>query len=118
LRHITVDSGFNLLWLKLRPDTPQCYEYVAVEDVSGMVENFFQLNKWTQFFDPKGRTDLPPARVRHIAMRRCQINCDTLYEAPELLQDCELSDFAFSELEVEAAHLGHRPWSSCNPGHP
>lgn len=118
LRHITVDSGFNLLWLKLRPDTPQCYEYVAVEDVSGTVENFFQLNKWTQFFDPKGRTDLPPARVRHIAMRRCQINCDTLYEAPELLQDCELSDFAFSELEVEAAQLGHRPWSSGNPGHP
>lgn len=86
-------------------------EYVTVEDVSGAVENFFQLNKWMQFFDPKGRTDMPPTRVREITMRRCQVKCDTLYQVPDALRDCELGNFTFSDLNVEAAKLGNTAWT-------
>ena len=32
LRRIKVNKTNNLLWLKMRPDTPQLYEYVTVED--------------------------------------------------------------------------------------
>ena len=52
IRRIQVDTGNNLLWLKLRPDTPQHYEYITIEDVQGReIKNFLNVNPWTQFFD-------------------------------------------------------------------
>ena len=35
LRRINVKSATRVLWLKMRPDTPQHYEYVTVEDITG-----------------------------------------------------------------------------------
>ena len=35
LRDITVKNAKRVLWLKLRPDTPQHYEYVTVDNISG-----------------------------------------------------------------------------------
>lgn len=49
MRHIKVDSGYNLLWLKMRPDTPQHYEYITIEYVQGKIFNFININPWTQF---------------------------------------------------------------------
>ena len=102
LRRVSVESGFNLLWLKLRPDTPQRYAYVAVEDVHGSVRNFLNVFRWTQFFDLKGREDLPRSSVRHIAMRRCDIDCESAFNVSENLSDCELSDFQFEDLRLTA----------------
>ena len=104
LRRVTVDSGFNLLWIKLRPDTPQRYEYIAVEDVRGEVRTFLDVYRWTQFFDLKGREDLPRSRVRHIAMRRCQVRCETGYYVSEALSDCDISDFEFDDLDLVASN--------------
>lgn len=33
LRRGRILDGMNLLWLKMRPDTPQHYEYITVEDM-------------------------------------------------------------------------------------
>ena len=55
LRRIKVDEANNLLWLKMRPDTPQQYEYVTVEDIEGNAKNFILVAPWTQFYDLKGR---------------------------------------------------------------
>lgn len=54
LRQICVENSCNLLWLKMRPDTPQNYEYITVEDVKGSAQNFLFVRPWTQFFDMKG----------------------------------------------------------------
>lgn len=50
-----VGSGSNLLWLKMRPDTPQHYEYITLENIEGNITNFININPWTQFFDLKDR---------------------------------------------------------------
>ena len=98
LRRIRVDSGFNLLWLKLRPDTPQRYRHILVEDVKGTVSNFVNVYRWTQFFDAKGRVDIPRTCVQDIAMRRCEVNCETAYNLSEDLSGCDVEKVRFEDV--------------------
>lgn len=46
LRRINIKEGKNLLWLKMRPDTPQHYEYISVEDINGKIDSFININPW------------------------------------------------------------------------
>lgn len=110
IRRIQVDGGHNLLWLKLRPDTPQHYEYIAMEDATGRVDNFLHIHRWTQFFDNKGRDQIPKSRAHHVSMRRCRISCETQYQVPENTSDYELKDFIFEENQVQAKEKGNTDW--------
>lgn len=106
LRRIRVEEAFNLLWLKFRPDTPQTFEYIAVEDAEGRVDNFLNIHRWTQFFNLKDRQDAPPSIARHIALRRCTVQCDTRVQAPEDLTGYELEDFTGEALKVDCREPG------------
>ena len=103
VRRITVHTGNNLLWLKLRPDTPQHYEYITVEDIEGHdIQNFLNVNPWTQFFDLKGRTDKPVSKVDHICMRNCVCDCGTYFNVKKEDSQYLLSDFVFENLHIRA----------------
>ena len=103
LRKIRISEKAGcLLRLKCRPDTPQHYEYVTVEDVSGQVGSFFHLMKWTQFYDLQGRKDLPVSTVNNITMRRCDISCDVFFNAVANDAEYRLSDFTFEDLKIKA----------------
>lgn len=102
LRRIKVDQATRLLWLKMRPDTPQHYEHILVEDVTGTVTHFLYVHPWTQFFDLQGRKDIIPSRADHITMRKCRLTCKTQYNvAPS--DQYTLSDFTFEHNDLEVA---------------
>ena len=102
LRRIKVDQATRLLWLKMRPDTPQHYEHILVEDVTGTVTHFLYVHPWTQFFDLQGRKDIIPSRADHITMRKCRLTCKTQYNvAPS--DQYTLSDFTFEYNDLEVA---------------
>ena len=102
MRRIRVSTGNNLLWLKMRPDTPQHYEYITVEDVEGKIANFINVNPWTQFFDLKGREDIPLSKADHILMRNCNCECDIYFNVKKEESQYLLSDFTFENLEIRA----------------
>ena len=102
-RSVVSEKAGCLLRLKCRPDTPQHYEYVTVEDISGQVGSFFHLFRWTQFYDLQGRKDLPVSTVNDIAMRRCDISCDVFFNATPNDAEYRLSDFTFEDLSIKAA---------------
>lgn len=112
IRRIKVECGSNLLWLKLRPDTPQHYEYVTVEDVRGTVKNFLNIHPWKQFFDLKGRTDKPVSLAEHITMRNCECKCETCFNVISDDKQYLLKDFSFENVHVDA----ERMW--CEGGDP
>ena len=112
MRHIKVDSGYNLLWLKMRPDTPQRYEYITVEDVQGKIFNFININPWTQFFDLKGRTDIPPSSTEHIIIRKNTCTCNVfrnIKEAPEqyTLADIQIDNNIIEEIGTPSDKTKH-----------
>lgn len=109
IRRIKVGSGSNLLWLKLRPDTPQHYEYITVEEVEGKIKHFINVNPWKQFFDLKGRTDKPISRAEHITVRNCKCECETYFHVRKNEEQYHLSDFTFENLEVKAKVDGFDP---------
>lgn len=106
LRRVTVRQAQNLLWLKMRPDTPQCYEYIRVEDAKGTVQRFLNAGAWTQFFAPEGRTELPPSCARHVTMRNCEINCEVCFYVHGAAPQYVLSDFCFEKLMITTRETG------------
>lgn len=104
LRRILVsDKANNLLWLKMRPDTPQNYQHILVEDVSGPVINFLLVAPWRQFFDLGGRPDIPRSFSSHVTMRNCNIRCDAFLNVEKCDEQFELSDFRFENLDIQAS---------------
>lgn len=106
LRRIHALDGMNLLWLKMRPDTPQLYEYITVENITGRIASFINIKPWTQFFDLKGRTDIPLSVARNIVMRNCECECKTYFDVIPQKDQYQLSDFTFENLEITAERDG------------
>lgn len=79
LRNIEVDGASRVLWLKMRPDTPQRYEYVTVENIRGSATNVLVVRPWTQFFKPGDREDMPLSVCDHITIRNIDMDCKTLF---------------------------------------
>ena len=101
LRRIKVNKAARLLWLKMRPDTPQRYEYVRVEDISGSVTHFIYVKPWTQFFDLQGRKDMPMSWGDHITMQNIRMECRNFFEV-ERSSQYRLSNFVFRNLDLQA----------------
>lgn len=106
IRRLKVNNAANFLWLKMRPDTPQCYEYITVEDVEVKVTNFVTIKPWTQFFDLKGRTDLPISHSGHITIRNCVCECNTYFNVTPQEDQYHLADFTFENLRITAQNNG------------
>ena len=102
MRNIKVQDAVRLLWLKMRPDTPQHYEYITVENISGQARSFIYVKPWTQFFDLKGREDVPLSYSDHITMRNINLDCEIFFDVAITEHD-RLADFSFENLEIRAA---------------
>ena len=102
LRRCHVDRANRLLWLKMRPDTPQNYEYILVEDITGNANSFLFVRPWTQFFDLKGRKDMPMSYSSHVTMRNIDLDCDTFFNVRQAEDQYKLSNFTFENLNVRA----------------
>ena len=76
LRNCHSVSSSRVLWLKMRPDTPQHYEYILVENITGACGSVLYIYPWTQFFKP-GDRELPPSRCNHIVMRNINVTSQT-----------------------------------------
>lgn len=102
LRRCKVGSAQRVLWLKMRPDTPQKYEYILVENITGTVGNFIYVHPWTQFFDLKGREDIPKSYGSHILMRNCDVICTRKpFDIVEKPEEFELSDIVYENNKIE-----------------
>lgn len=101
LRRCQIDRAQRLLWLKMRPDTPQVYEYITVEDITGKVSSFLFAKPWTQFFDLKGRKDIPYSYSNNVAMRNIKMECDVVFDVVKAEDQYKLSDFTFENLDLK-----------------
>ena len=109
VRRINVSAGNNLLWLKMRPDTPQLYEHILIEDIHGRIKNFITVRPWTQFYDLKGREDMPLSYAGNITMRRCECECERCFNIEPDDERYRLSDFTFESLKITAEEMTAPP---------
>lgn len=105
-RRIKVDSAI-LFRMKMRPDTPQLYELITVEDIVGKVKYFIDINPWRQYFDLKGRPDIPLSYGDNIVIRNCDCECDTYFNVVTDNSQYLLSNFTFENLKIKALKNGY-----------
>ncbi len=110
MRRIKINNAQRLLWLKMRPDTPQNYEYVLIEDIEGShVGHFLYIRPWTQFFNLKGEENTLMSYASNITMRNIKMECNTVFmvETGDPWGtidsfDFRLSNFTFENLDLKA----------------
>ena len=91
-----------MLHFKLRPDTPQRYEYITVENIKGnILGSFINISPWTQFFDLKGRTDMPTSTVSNIEIKDCDCSCYQFFNVSSS-RDYHLRSFSLKDLKIQA----------------
>ncbi|MBE9464723.1 glycoside hydrolase family 28 protein [Dyadobacter subterraneus] len=101
MRNCHITNAMRVLWLKMRPDTPQKYEFVRVENVDGYAHSLIYVKPWTQFFDLKGRKDTPLSYCDNISLKNINLKCDVFFDVNPGEFD-KLSKFNFENLNITA----------------
>lgn len=101
MRNCYVNEAMRVLWLKMRPDTPQKYEFITIENIKGQAHSLIYVKPWTQFFDLKGRKDVPLSYSENITLRNIDFKCNVFFDVAVTEHD-KLSNFKFENLTVEA----------------
>ncbi len=107
MRNCKVDQAKRLLWLKMRPDTPQKYEYITVENIKGQAHSMIFIKPWRQFFDLKGREEVPLSYSDHITMRNIKLDCEIFFDI-NITEYDKLSNFTFEDLTITAAKADYK----------
>lgn len=101
MRNCVVHDAQRVLWFKMRPDTPQNYEYIRVENITGEANLFVDAYQWTQFFDLQGRKDVPISTAQHITIQNINLNCNTFINAKSD-PNVRLIDFTLKNINIKA----------------
>ena len=101
-RDSQVDGPYCVVNLKMRPDTPQHYEYILVENIKGNANRMLNVSPWTQFFDLKGEKDIKISRANNLTFRNIQLDCINAATIKSSEQ-YELFNFTFENLKIEAS---------------
>lgn len=101
MRNCRINDAKRVLWLKMRPDTPQKYEFVTVENISGNAYSLIYVKPWKQFFDLAGRKDVPLSYSENITLRNINLKCAVFFDINTSEHD-RLSKFTFENLDIKA----------------
>lgn len=101
-RNNTLNKARKLLQLKMRPDTPQTYENIHIENIKGNVVSLVFIKPWTQFFDLQGEKAIKLSYARNITLRNIEIDCEILFDVNNSDQ-YKLADFNFEQMNIQAS---------------
>lgn len=101
VRNCKVNGAKRVFWLKMRPDTPQKYEYIHVENISGKADRFIYVKPWKQFFDLKGREEVPLSYSENISFKNIDLECNRFFDVAITEHD-RLSNFSMENITVQA----------------
>lgn len=92
----------------MRPDTPQIYKNVQIENLKGESYNFILMRPWTQFFDLKGRQDKPKSLAENIHVENIDKKCKIFFNVEEST-DYDFDNFTFKNIKATAETLSKDP---------
>lgn len=103
MRNCVVREAMRVLWLKMRPDTPQKYEFITVESITGEAFSLIYIKPWTQFFDLQGRKDTPISYSENITLKNIDLKCQIFFDVA-IGDNNRLKNFTFENLNITATN--------------
>jgi polygalacturonase len=101
-RRCKLNGAQKTLHLKMRPDTPQLYEYITIEDLTGTAGSLISIKPWTQFFDLKGRTEPLMSYAQNITMKNIKLDVKMGFDIAQS-DKYQLKDFTFENVTLKTA---------------
>jgi hypothetical protein len=86
----------------MRPDTPQLYEFITVEDLTGNAGSLISIKPWTQFFDLKGRTEPLMSYCQNVTMRNIKLEVKQGFDIDQS-DKYQLKDFKFENISLKTS---------------
>lgn len=105
LRNCTFKDTNNIILFKMRPDTPQAYRDVLVENVSGNVNTGINVSAWTQFYNKLERDDMPVSSVDNVTVRNVSIDTKKGFYRNDPSDDYVTSGFNFSNIVADGENF-------------
>jgi polygalacturonase len=104
VRNCRVTGPVNVAVLKLRPDTPQCYEDIHFHDITLDDEQgtILSVRPWTQYFDLKG-LPAPMSAVRDISLSNVRGRFGAFGEVRGNPGQTEISNVTLENIDVQLA---------------
>jgi polygalacturonase len=106
MRNCQFDDADHMLLFKMRPDTPQQYGDVLMENCWGTSKYpAIEVSTWTQFYNKNARPDMPESSVRNVTIRGLMIQTSSFFRVRKthniMTHQFALSDFTFEDIEAE-----------------
>jgi len=101
MRNCKVNGPSRVFWLKNRGDTPQLYEYILVENITGKADRLLFAKPWTQFFDLQGRDEPLLSTSNQVVFRNIELTCQ-IFADIEISEYDKLKNFTFENLKITA----------------
>lgn len=108
LRDCQIDNAARVLWLKMRPDTPQHYEMIRVERLTGSCNSFLTIRPWTQFFKPEQRDDMPLSQCHDVTLKDIRMSCRNFFDVGTS-DKYRLHHFAFEDIDIADRRNAFQP---------
>ena len=100
VKNNTVDGALSVLRLKFRLDTPQHFEYVKIENITGKSKSFLIIKPWTHFSDPQERADMPISQGNNIIIKNVIMETKNFFNI-KLSDEFKLNNFTFVNVKVK-----------------
>ena len=101
MRNCRFNKTSNILLFKMRPDTPQKYQYVSVENCTGNTTYGIRTRIWTQFFDLRVRKDMPRSYVSDVEMKDINVTCSQSFYELKQSDKYDLGNFSFENINAK-----------------
>lgn len=101
LRRCVSEAAYTILHLKMRPDTPQLYEFVRVESVTGRAGSLLKIRPWTQYYQMEERENMPVSLCHDIVLKDIRVEARQTLDA-ELSSQYELAGITLEGKDVVA----------------
>ena len=108
LRDCHIENAARVLWLKMRPDTPQHYELIRVERLTGTCNSFLTIRPWTQFFKPEARDDMPLSQCHDVTIRDIRMTCRNFFDVGTS-DKYRLHHFTFKDIDIQDRRNAFQP---------
>ena len=101
MRNCRMEGVGDMLYLKMRTDTPQRYSDVLVENMTGNCLTFLHAGAWTQYADFGGRTSAElKSCATNVVIRNCRVTCREIRNVSEDQEVFELKGLRLERNEI------------------
>ena len=100
LRDCSFAGTGGIVRFKMRPDTPQKYANVLVENVKGTPKRGIRVGSWTQFHNLLDRPDMPRSGVSNVTLRNVDVQCSQIFYEVRQSDKYDLSGFTFENIKA------------------